>query len=389
MKGIFAVVACVALMAAAVTAQTDDVPKDRCGLVVASNEDERLEIFVLGHDNQIYHKYQLNDKEWSNWASLGGVYIRGGPSVVKAADGRLVLFVRSTDRAIYYKAQTSANSATWTSWQSLGGRFASSPAAILSAEGFLHVFAVGQDRTLLHKFQFDNVTSAQPDWSPWQSLGGSMTSLPSAVIDSEGLLHVFARGPDRALWHKGQVAEQEPRSVTWSDWTSLGGVLASGPRVPSLTDAVGLLNIVVRASDKAYWHKFQVPNHAGVCSNCTDNGVSWSDWNCLGGIFSSGPSVSLSSDGTVELFGRGPDKALWHKGEFYDGTDLAWKRWTSLGGLLSTGPEVATRADGLLEVFARGLDKNIWHKAQEVTTNGTLTYRSWSLLGGSTKSFPC
>merc|ERR1712157_223095 len=68
-----------------------------------------------------------------------------------------------------------------------------------SAEGFLHVFAVGQDRTLLHKFQFDNVTSAQPDWSPWQSLGGSMTSLPSAVIDSEGLLHISARGPDRAL----------------------------------------------------------------------------------------------------------------------------------------------------------------------------------------------
>merc|ERR1712187_344842 len=114
------VLAALAVLAAA---QTDDVPKDRCGLVVASNEDERLEIFVLGHDNQIYHKYQLNDKEWSNWASLGGVYIRGGPSVIKAADGRLVLFVRSTDRAIYYKAQTSANSATWTSWQSLGGRF--------------------------------------------------------------------------------------------------------------------------------------------------------------------------------------------------------------------------------------------------------------------------
>merc|ERR1712113_98871 len=119
----------VLVAAIACNAQTDDVPKDRCGLVVASNEDERLEIFVLGHDNQIYHKYQLNDKEWSNWASLGGVYIRGGPSVIKAADGRLVLFVRSTDRAIYYKAQTSANSATWTSWQSLGGRFASSPAA--------------------------------------------------------------------------------------------------------------------------------------------------------------------------------------------------------------------------------------------------------------------
>jgi len=382
---LFLAVAALAL----VKAQTDDVPKDRCGLVVASNEDERLEIFVLGHDNQIYHKYQLNSDEWSNWASLGGVYLRGGPSIVKASDGRLVLFARGVDRAIWYKAQTSPNSATWTSWQSLGGRFASSPVGLLSSEGFLHVFAVGQDRTLLHKFQFDNITSAQPDWSSWQSLGGSLTSLPSVVLDTEGLIHVFARGPDRALWHKGQIGENQPRSVRWSDWKSLGGVLSSGPRVPSISNSVGLLEVVVRASDKAYWQKFQVPNHAGVCSNCTDNGVSWSDWQCLGGIFSSGPSVILSSDGTVELFGRGPDKALWHKGQYYDGAELAWKRWASLGGLLSTGPETSIRADGLINVFGRGLDKNIWHKTQQVTVNGTLEFSHWNLLGGSTKSFPC
>merc|ERR1711988_1369237 len=79
-----------ALVATAL-AQTDDVPKDRCGLVASSNEDGRLEIFVLGHDNQIYHKYQMDGTEWSNWGSLGGKYLRGGPSVVQAADGRLVL----------------------------------------------------------------------------------------------------------------------------------------------------------------------------------------------------------------------------------------------------------------------------------------------------------
>jgi hypothetical protein len=99
--------------------------------------------------------------------------------------------------------------------------------------------------------------------------------------------------------------------------------------------------------------------------------------------------VTLSADGTVELFGRGPDKALWHKGQYYDGSELAWKRWTSLGGLLSTGPEVAMRADGLISIFGRGLDKNIWHKSQQVTVNGTLEFQHWGLLGGSTKSFPC
>jgi len=91
----------------------------------------------------------------------------------------------------------------------------------------------------------------------------------------------------------------------------------------------------------------------------------------------------------LNFFGRGPDKALWHKGQFYDGADLTWRRWNSLGGLLSTGPEISTRADGLLAVFARGLDKNIWTKTQQVTVNGTLEFGHWSLLGGSTKSFPC
>merc|ERR1711988_229039 len=377
-----------ALVATAL-AQTDDVPKDRCGLVASSNEDGRLEIFVLGHDNQIYHKYQMDGTEWSNWGSLGGKYLRGGPSVVQAADGRLVLFARGVDRAVYYKAQTEPNSAKWTKWESLGGRFSSSPVAVLSSEGFLHVFAVGQDRTLLHKYQFDNTTSSELDWSSWRSLGGALTSLPSASLDTEGLLHVFARGPDRGMWHKAQQGECEPRSVKWTDWESLGGVLASGPRVPYLNDAVGFIQVVARASDKAYWEKRQMTDASPSADNSTQADLAWSDWSCMGGIFTSGPASILGTDGTVEMFGRGPDKALWHKSQYYDGANLAWKKWVSHGGLLSTGPEVGSRADGLLQVSARGLDKNIYTKTQSVTANGTLEFSHWENLGGSTKSFPC
>merc|ERR1712054_239147 len=76
------------------TSDASDIPKDRCGVVVAINEDERLELFTLGHDNLIYHKCQLTAEEWSNWANLGGLYIRGGPSIVRNADGRLQMFVR-------------------------------------------------------------------------------------------------------------------------------------------------------------------------------------------------------------------------------------------------------------------------------------------------------
>merc|ERR1712226_1161768 len=83
-----------ALVATAL-AQTDDVPKDRCGLVASSNEDGRLEIFVLGHDNQIYHKYQMDGTEWSNWGSLGGKYLRAGPPSC-----RLPMVALSSSRAV-------------------------------------------------------------------------------------------------------------------------------------------------------------------------------------------------------------------------------------------------------------------------------------------------
>jgi len=244
-------------------------------------------------------------------------------------------------------------------------------------------------RTLLHKYQFDNTTSSELDWSSWQSLGGSLTSLPSAALDTEGLIHVFARGPDRGLWHKTQQGQCEPRSVKWSDWGSLGGVLASGPRVPYLNDAVGMISVVVRASDKALWEKHQKSEATPSADNETYAGVEWDDWECMGGIFTSGPASILGADGTVELFGRGPDKAVWHKSQYYDGANLAWKKWVSHGGLLSTGPEVAQRSDGLLHLFSRGLDKNIYSKVQTVTANGTLEFSHWENLGGSTKSFPC
>ena len=77
------------------------------------------------------------------------------------------------------------------------------------------------------------------------------------MLDAEGL---FVRGPERALWHKYQIAGQEPRDVKWSEWKSLGGVLASAPQIPVALNmyTVNLLEIFVRVSDKAYWHRCQV-----------------------------------------------------------------------------------------------------------------------------------
>merc|ERR1712137_1511818 len=252
-----------------------------------------------------------SDTGFSSWVTLGGSF-KGGPTVVRSNDGRLEVFGRGADNSIWHKYQAEPNSPAWTQWMSLGSKnkFSSNPVAILSSEGFIHLFAKGIDNSLMHKTQFTNNTLFV--WTEWTSLGGSLTSQPAVSLDAEGLLHVFVRGPDRALWHKHQIGGQEPRYVKWSEWQSLGGVLASAPRVPVALNTVNLLEIFVRASDKAFWHRCQVA--------------------------------------FLHVFAVGQDRTLLHKFQFDNITSAQpdWSNWVSLRGITSTGPAVRGRQDGLV-----------------------------------------
>merc|ERR1712199_32293 len=236
------------------------------------------------------------------------------------------------DKAIWYKIQIHPNGGTWTNWKCIG-----SPVSVLSSEGYLHVFAKGENGTLYHIGQSHNDSSAAV-WGEWASLGGSLTSIPSVLLDAESLLHVFVRGPDRALWHKRQLGTHQPRSVVWEEWKTLGGVLASAPRVPVALNTVNLLEIFVRASDKAFWHRCQVASLPSF-----EREVDWNEWQSLGGVFSSGPSAVLNGDGLIETYGRGADKAVWRKNQFLVDGIPKWTNWVSLRGITSAGPTVRVR----------------------------------------------
>ena len=73
---------------------------------VTSNADGRLEVFVRGTDNNLYHKWQTSPGgAWTpNWASLSGV-LDGNIGTGRNADGRLEAFVRGTDNNLYHKWQ--------------------------------------------------------------------------------------------------------------------------------------------------------------------------------------------------------------------------------------------------------------------------------------------
>ena len=374
-----------ALLGLGVGLEPLDIPSDKCGVTVSAQEDDRIVVFAMGQDQQIYHKYKMPAGEaptadgFTYWSSMGGKFL-GGPSVVRDGTSKLMVFARGVDKGIWMKQQLEPNGQQWSTFSAFGGQLSSGPKAILNSEGFVHVFAKSWgDNTLMHKFQFagENGTC----WSDWASLGGALSSLPSPLLDCEGLLHVFVRGPDRALWHKRQLASYRSRQVVWDDWQCLGGVLASAPSIPAVMNGVCLVEAIVRASDKGFWHRGQIAGHS--------IGVKWRDWEPLGGIFASGPASVLNSDAMLEVFGRGADKGVWHKRQYTNvNGSVSWTRWTPLGGLVSTGPQVRMTRDGLLHVFVRGVDANIWYKSQLVV-NDTVQFGQWKALGGNTRSFAC
>ena len=124
-----------------------DVPNDQCGVVVSAQEDDRLTLFAVGQDGQLWHKYKLPNANMGElasgstdgftiWSSMGGSFL-GGPSVVRDSRAKLMVFARGADRAIYMLEQQAPNSETWGHFTSLGGSMSSAPRAVLNSEARL------------------------------------------------------------------------------------------------------------------------------------------------------------------------------------------------------------------------------------------------------------
>jgi hypothetical protein len=291
-----------------------------------------------------------------------------------------MVFSRGNDNEVYLKSQLKANGGAedWSVWESLGGDIAARPAVILNSEGLIHVFAKSKDTTLVHRTQFSNETGIY--WGEWENLGGSLSGSPTAIVDSEGLIHVFGRATDRSLFHLTQIPKAE--FMSWGVWKTMGGTLSSNPRLPLLNNDVNLLEVVVRGSDKAFWVKAQVSNHVDT--------VAWSKWGSLGGIFASGPAVIMNQDGLVDVFGRGVDKHIYGKHQYMTEEGTAWTNWSDYGGATTTAPELARRPDGALLLFSRTSNKEITVKYQvQNTTDFSFAWSDWMTLGGMSKTFAC
>ena len=195
----------------------------------------------------------------------------------------------------------------------------------------------------------------------WASLGGQLRGGLCAAPNADGRVELFTVGfGDGAIYHLWQSQPGWP-DINFCSWFSLGGVFLGGPR--AVLNSNGLIEVFACGTDGAVYHILQTPT--------TDWGQAW---NSLGGDLLHGflvvPSfaVAANADGRLELFGRDSTGALSHTWQTSPGG--GWSPWASLGGQVRDLLAIGRNADGRLEVFANGSDGALWHIWQTAPNNG-------------------
>lgn len=185
----------------------------------------RLAVFAIGTDGFVRTSlFAGNLSYWTALPAVGG--FQSGLATTVTRSGRTYVFGRRSTNDIWMTYKD-ANGAAWSSWTSLGGNYASAPAAHASWDGDLHVFAITAGG-VLQKRTLPWLTGV---WSAWETVpGGSgfQASSQPAVMDADDAKRIFVLG--RSATSKVKIASYDLLGKTWSIFTSLSGaeLLASG-----------------------------------------------------------------------------------------------------------------------------------------------------------------
>jgi len=247
---------------------------------VASWGNGRLDVFTRGTDNALWHRW-FDSGSWSGWERLGGV-LRSAPGAVSWGSGRIDVAVRGTDDAVWHIAYDGA----WSGWERLGGLATSAPALAATTFNRLDLLVKGtDDRIYSRRWTGDR-------WADWyQILPNTFTSSPAAST-STGQVVAVARGSDQA----GYVFATDSSNSTWLAPSSIGGAIRDDPAIAwRPTDK----NVFVRGTDDQLW----MWNY---------NDADAPGWHPVGGVLTSGPAAVWQGPLTVDVFVRGTDNAIWH-----------------------------------------------------------------------------
>lgn len=296
-----------------------------------------VEVFVVGADNAVWHKWFINGA-WSGWESLGG-QATSSPSAASLHYGHIDLFVRGADMGLWHRWQDWPAGAGWQNWSSLGGGLRSGPAAVAPNFAFQQA---GKDRLFVFVVA-DNGALYGIGWSPagwggWVYMGeeGSFTSDLTAVSLGPDNVNLFWRGTQQQLVHKYW------NGSAWSSRLSYDGVMGEAPRATTYGNQQ--LAIFAPSSE---WQTAYVKTWGPGAGFASFNPV-FDGWALCGGLTSGQPLWSMASvlscDGRFR-FAQQADGNL----VLFQGAQWIWQ-----SGRFGSGFSTTMQADGNLVTYGSG-----------------------------------
>jgi hypothetical protein len=282
---IAALAAALAIAAPARADVYDDNP------AAASRGSNDLFLFARSNDGTMLERHFV-DGSWTNWSSLGGA-ATSGPTAA-AYGSAIEVFTSGPDGAIY---QDAFNNGVWSGWVSLGGGATSAPSAAVRRGplNYLDLAVKGTDNSIY----FETYVPGS-GWSGFSSLGGNFTSAPVLNSQSDGIVNVFVRGTDGAVWERSWTGS------AWNDWSSLGGYTIGAPTVVSR--GPNQLDLFARGGDGSTFQRHW------------DSVNGWTPWAQIDPLpLGSSMGVVSDTEGRLVLFAR-------------SGSNLITKTWLAASG---------------------------------------------------------
>jgi Zn-dependent M28 family amino/carboxypeptidase len=334
----------------------------------------RLDVFVIGTDRALYHKW-WNGSAWG--PSLTGYEAQGGiiPSNAEVASwgpNRLDVFVLGTDRALYHKWW---NGSAWgpslTGYERQGGVCVSRPRAVAWGPNRLDVFVTGTDSALYHKWW--NGSAWGPSLTGFERQGGIIIGDPEVVSWGPNRLDVFVLGTDSAVYHKWWNGSAWGPSLT--GYERQGGVCTTAPK--AVCWGPNRIDLFVYGTDQALYHKAW-------------NGSAWlpslTGWERLGGVCTGEPAVVSWGPNRLDIFVLGTDLAVYHK--WWNGS--AWgpsvTGWERMGGVCMSPPRAVCWGPNRIDLFVVGTDRALYHKWWDGSNWGP-SLTGWERQGGVITDF--
>jgi hypothetical protein len=276
---------------------------------VARNVDGRLEAVVMGRDRAVWHAWQTAPGGiWAGWRSLGWPGRQPTPQVPLALmqnqDGRLEVFTLAGDSAVWHAWQTVPGE-EWTGWHTLGKpsqqvRLQSTPALARNQDGRLELFAKGTDKAVWHCWQQE---PGSGHWLAWSSLRSprdhGFEGEPAVARNHDGRLELFVTETDGPQWHRWQ---QQAGPGPWTEWCEFNGVphIRENPELAVGAHADGRLLLCAKAVAKerdtdVLWRTQQLTPNAG-----------WEGWSSFAdpSTYLTDLTVVSDAEGRLELFLR-------------------------------------------------------------------------------------